>query len=68
MIKEKEAEIERLRSNDSTADQAALKQQLRTTEEELNDLKEELLRPKSNLLRKVLCLLRLQRLHPLMMI
>lgn len=49
MIKEKEAEIERLRSNDSTADQAALKQQLQTTEEELNDLKEELFKTKEQL-------------------
>ncbi|KWX11450.1 Chromosome segregation protein SMC/ coiled-coil protein [Giardia duodenalis assemblage B] len=49
MIKEKEAEIERLRASNSAADQAALKQQLSATEEELNELKEELFKTKEQL-------------------
>lgn len=60
MIKEKEAEIERLRASNSAADQAALKQQLSATEEELNELKEELSRQRSNLPHRAMHQLRLR--------
>lgn len=49
MIKEKEEEIARLRKGDSAADQAALKQLLQATEDELNELKEELFKTKEQL-------------------